>query len=116
MRVVDVEQVRVRVYLTEGDKAHHRPLYEALLERLRSEGFAGATVLRGVAGFGERRELHSTHVLRLAADLPVVLEVVETAAGAERLLALLDDVLAGALVTVEPVRALRFAPAAPPPP
>jgi hypothetical protein len=78
MRMLDGEQVLVRIFIGEGDKWHHQPLDIALLERLRKEGFAGATVLRGVAGFGARSVVHTTHILRLSEDLPIVLEVVDT--------------------------------------
>ena len=79
MRILDGEQVLVRIFIGESDRWHHRPLTDALLERLRKEGFAGATVFQGIAGFGARSVLHTTHILRLSEDLPVVIEVVDTA-------------------------------------
>jgi len=72
MRILDGEQVLVRIFIGESDRWHHRPLTDALLERLRKEGFAGATVFQGIAGFGARSVLHTTHLLRLSEDLPVV--------------------------------------------
>ena len=85
MRVLDGEQVLVRIFIGESDKWHHRPLTDALLERLRKDGFAGATVFQGIAGFGARSVLHTAHLLRLSEDLPVVIEVVDTAEHVERL-------------------------------
>jgi hypothetical protein len=109
MRALDGDQVLVRIHLGESDLWRHRPLHVALLERLRAEGFAGATVLRGVAGFGARSVLHTTHVLRLSEDLPVVLEVVDTAEQVDRLLPILDEMVVEGLVTMEKVRVLRYA-------
>src|SRR6266516_2670229 len=110
MRVLDGEQVLVRIFIGESDKWHHRPLSIALLERLRKEGFAGATVFHGVAGFGARSVLHTAHLVDLSADLPVVIEVVETEEHTQRLLAILDEMVPHGLVTMEKARVLRYAP------
>ena len=76
MRILDGENVLVRIFLGDSDAWHHRPLAQALLERLRREGFAGATVFHGVAGFGAASVIHTAHLVDLSADLPVVIEVV----------------------------------------
>jgi hypothetical protein len=110
VRTLDGEQVLVRIFIGEGDKWHHRPLHVALLERLREEGFAGATVFRGVAGFGARSVLHTTHILRLSEDLPVVLEVVDSEEHVARLVPILDQMVSEGLVTMEKVRVLKYAP------
>jgi len=112
MRVLDGEQLLVRILVGTADKWHHQPLERALVERLRREGFAGATVLRGVTGFGAASVIHTAHLLDLSADLPVVIEVVEDQEHADKLLAILDEMLAsaGALVTMERVRVVRYAP------
>lgn len=110
MRVLDGEQVLVRVFIGESDTWHHQPLATALLERLRTEGFAGATVFRGVAGFGARSVLHSAHILRLSEDLPVVIEVVDSTEHVERLVPILDEMVTEGLVTMEKVRVLKYAP------
>jgi PII-like signaling protein len=110
MRALDGDQVLVRVFIGESDLWHHRPLHAALLERLRHEGFAGATVFRGVAGFGAHSVVHTSHVLRLSEDLPVVLEVVDTAERVERLLPVLDEMVGEGLVTMEKVRVVKYAP------
>jgi PII-like signaling protein len=109
MRTLTGEQVMVRIFFGESDKWKHRPLEVALLERLRSEGFAGATVFRGVAGFGANSIIHTTHLLELSADLPVVIEIVDTPEHIEKLEPILDEMLGGALVTMEKVRVLRYA-------
>lgn len=108
MRVLNGEQMLVRIFIGESDKWHHQPLHVALLERLRKEGFAGATVFHGFAGFGARSILHTTHILRLSEDLPVVIEVVDTEEKAERLTGILDEMVHEGLVTMEKVRVLKY--------
>jgi uncharacterized protein len=110
MRILDGEQSLVRIFLGESDVWHHRPLARALLERLRGEGFAGATVIHGVAGFGASSVIHTASLVELSADLPVLIEVVDDEAHITRLLAILDEMLTGgALVTIERVRVLKYA-------
>ncbi|HKD11287.1 MAG TPA: DUF190 domain-containing protein [Thermoanaerobaculia bacterium] len=110
MRVLDGEQVLVRIFIGESDRWRHQPLSLALLERLRREGFAGATVFQGVAGFGARSVLHTAHLLRLSEDLPVVIEVVDSAERVESLVPILDEMVAEGLVTLEKARVLKYAP------
>jgi len=110
MRVLDGEQFLTRIFLGESDTWQHKPLARAILERLRSEGFAGATVVHGVAGFGPSSVIHTAGLLELSTDLPVVIEVVDDQTHTDRLLPILDEmVTGGALVTVERVRVLRYA-------
>jgi PII-like signaling protein len=110
MRVLDGEQFLVRIFVGESDKRHHTPLARAILERLRAEGFAGATVIHGVAGFGASSVIHTASLIELSSDLPVVVEVVDDQTHVDRLLPILDEMITGgALVTVERVRVLRYA-------
>ena len=110
MRVLDGEQRLVRIFFGESEKWHHLPLSRVLLERLRKEGFAGATVFHGVAGFGASSVIHTTGLVELSGDLPVVVEVVDDEAHMEKLLPILDElVTGGALVTMEKVRVLKYA-------
>jgi len=109
MRVLSGEQVLVRVFIGESDRWKHQPLSSALVERLRSEHFAGATVFHGVAGFGAHSVLHTTRILRLSEDLPVVIEIVDSEDRMERLSAILDEMVVEGLVTMEKVRVLRYA-------
>lgn len=112
MRVLDGEQVLVRIYMGDGDKWHGKPLYRALLERLRAEGFAGATVFHGVAGFGANSVIHTAGLVDLSSDLPVLIEVVDDQEHVTRLVPILDELLqGGGLVTMERVRVLKYAPA-----
>ena len=98
----------VRIFFGESDKWKHRSLEVALLERLRREGFAGATVFRGVGGFGANSIIHTTHLLELSNDLPVVIEIVDTEEQMQKLQPILDEMLGDGLVTMEKVRVLRY--------
>jgi PII-like signaling protein len=109
MRELEGDRTLVRIFIGESDKWHHQPLHRALLERLRGEGFAGATVYRAIAGFGAHSVVHTTHILRLSEDLPVVVEVVDTEEQVERLKPILDEMVSEGLVTMEKVHVLRYA-------
>jgi uncharacterized protein len=114
MRALEGDGVLVRVFIGESDHWHHQPLSLALLERLRREGFAGATVFRGTAGFGAHSVLHTSHLLRLSQDLPVVIEIVDRAERMERLREILDEMVGEGLVTMERVQVLKYAAGKPP--
>ena len=110
MRSLEGTQVLVRIFIGESDQWHHQPLHVALLARLRQEGFSGATVTRGVAGFGAHSLIHTANILRLSQDLPVIVEIVDTEAQVELLKAILDEMVAEGLVTMEKVTVLRYKP------
>lgn len=110
MRTLEGEQTMVRIFIGESDTWHHQPLATAILERLRSEGFAGATVFRGTAGFGAHSVVHTTHLLELSRDLPVIIEVVDTEEHVARLLPILDEMVGEGLVTMERVRVVKYVP------
>ncbi|MGH8638558.1 MAG: DUF190 domain-containing protein, partial [Burkholderiales bacterium] len=110
MRVLDGDQFLVRIFLGESDRFHHMPLSRGLLERLRREGFAGATVIHGVAGYGASSVIHTASVVELSSDLPVLIEVIDDETHVDKLLPILDEmVTGGALVTVERVRVVKYA-------
>jgi len=110
MRVLDGEQLLVRIFIGDADKWHHQSLHRALLERLRREGFAGATVIHGVAGFGAASVIHTSSIVDLSADLPVLIEVIDDQEHIDKLVPILDEMLTkGALVTIEKIRVLRYA-------
>lgn len=113
MRVLEGEQWMVRVFIGESDRWNGRPLADALVERLRKEGFAGATVLRGLSGFGARSIVHTSHLLELSQDLPLVVEIVDTEEHVKVLEPILDEMVADGLVTLEKVRVLRYKPGVP---
>jgi PII-like signaling protein len=101
----------MRIFIGESDKYQGKPLYEALLERLRHKGLAGATVLRGVAGFGASSVVHTAKVLRLSLDLPLIIEVVETEESIQSILSDLDEMIGGGLITLERARVILYRPA-----
>ncbi len=105
------ERTLMRIFIGESDKYQGRPLYEVLLERLRAKGLAGATVLRGIAGFGASSKVHTEKVLRLSLDLPLIIEVVETEETIQSVLPDLDQMIGGGLITLERARVIMYRPA-----
>jgi uncharacterized protein len=102
------ERTLMRIHIGESDRWHGKPLYEAIVELLRHEKFSGATVLRGVAGYGSSSVVHTDKILRLSQDLPIVVEVVEYSERIEQILPQLDDMIGGGLVTLEKVRVILY--------
>ena len=95
------------VYIGEADKWQGRPLYAAIVELLKAHGLAGATVTRGVAGFGAHSRIHTAAILRLAEDLPLVIQVVDTPEKIERAVELVSPMVSEGLVTVADIRVAR---------
>ena len=93
----------LRIFIGESDTYEGQPLYEAIVLALRREGLAGATVLRGIEGFGKSSRVHTAHILRLSEDLPIVIECVDTAEKIEAILPTLDTMIGDGLVTMERV-------------
>jgi uncharacterized protein len=104
------ERTLMRVHIGESDKWHGKPLHEVIVGLLRKEGFSGATVLRGVAGFGSSSIYHTDKILRLSQDLPLIVEVVEYTDRIEKILPQLDEMLDGGLITLEKVRVILYRP------
>ncbi|MBO9541439.1 DUF190 domain-containing protein [bacterium] len=96
------------VYLGESDKWHHQPLYMAIVERARREGLAGATVIRGDAGFGAHSRVHTANLLALSADLPIVIQLVDTAERIEAFRPILDEMVQEGLVTLQDVEIVSY--------
>jgi uncharacterized protein len=93
----------LRIFIGESDTHDTQPLYQAIVEVFRRNGLAGATVLRGIEGFGKSSILHAAHILRLSEDLPIVIECVDTAEKIEAILPTLDEMIGDGLVTMERV-------------
>ena len=93
----------LRIFIGESDTHDTQPLYQAIVEVFRRNGLAGATVLRGIEGFGKSSILHAAHILRLSEDLPIVIECVDTADKIEAILPTLDEMIGDGLVTMERV-------------
>src|SRR5215470_1517812 len=102
------ERTLMRIHIGESDKWHGKPLHEAIVELLRREKFSGATVLRGVGGFGGSSVYHTDKLLRLSQDLPIVLEVVESTERIDAILPRLGGMIEGGLITLEKVRVILY--------
>jgi uncharacterized protein len=98
----------LRVFIGESDLWQSTPLYQAIVLKARELGLAGATVLRGPMGYGANSRLHTTKLMELSTDLPIVIEIVDTAEKLEQLLPFLDEVVSEGLITIEGVRVLRY--------
>ena len=99
---------QVRIFIGESDRWHHQPLADAILEMIRAEGLAGATVSRGLAGFGANSRIHTAHVLRLSEDLPIVIDVIDRSDRIEKILPKLDEMVQEGLVVVSDVEVLLY--------
>jgi PII-like signaling protein len=98
----------LRIFIGESDRHGHRPLAEAIVQLARERGLAGATVLRGVMGFGAHSRLHTAKILRLSEDLPVVIEIVDRPDRIAGFLPLIDGMIGEGLVTLEKVRVIAY--------
>jgi hypothetical protein len=103
----------LRIFIGESDTWHGKPLYQAIVQRVREEGLAGATVLRGIEGFGASSRIHTARILRLSEDLPLVIEIVDTDQRIDAILPVLDEMLGEGLVTVETVEVITYRGSAP---
>jgi PII-like signaling protein len=98
----------LRILIGEDDRFEGVPLYEAIVVKAREQHLAGATVLRGPMGFGKSSRLHTTKILRLSEDLPLVIEIVDSEENINRLLPLLDGMMSSGLITLEKVQVLQY--------
>ncbi len=108
MRKITGESTLIRIFIGESDKYQGKPLYQALVEMLRHEKIAGATVLRGILGFGAHSHLHTAHILRLSQDMPIIIEVVDSRDDIARVLPEIEKMIGDGLITEEKVRVLRY--------
>ncbi len=102
------DAVRLRIYLAEGDRYRQHALYEELLKRFHQAGLAGATVLQAIAGFGSGNTLHTAKVLRLSGNLPIVIELIDTAPRIDEARQIVDGLLDSGMMTTEPITAVRY--------
>ena len=98
----------LRIFIGEDDKFEGAPLYEAIVVKAREQHLAGATVMRGPMGFGKSSRLHTTKILRLSEDLPLVIEIVDSEENINRFLPLLDGMMSSGLITLEKVQVLQY--------
>ncbi len=104
------ERVLMRIHVGEADKHGGRPLYQAIVELLRERGFAGATVIRAIMGFGASARIHTDRVLRLSMDLPIVIECVDTDEKIQAIIPELDTMIGGGLITLEKANVIIYRP------
>ena len=102
------EGVRLRIYIGESDKYNGKPMFKYLVEALKEEGICGATVLRGITGYGKASRIHSPSILRLSSDMPIVVEVVARKENIEKLKPWLIKVVKGGLITEEDIKVVYY--------
>lgn len=102
------EAMLLRIFIGESDRWKHQPLYEALVLKAREMHLAGATVLRGAMGFGKSSRLHTSKILRLSLDLPLIIEIVDSEEKINSFLPILDEMMGGGLVTLEKARVIDY--------
>jgi uncharacterized protein len=107
------DAVLLRIFFGEDDKCRHLPLYEAIVLKAREMHLRGATVLRGCVGFGHSSRIHTTKILRLSQDLPIIVEIVDSQEKIEAFLPVLDGMMTSGLVTIEKVQVLQYGPGSP---
>lgn len=113
MQQLNGKSMLMRIFIGESDRYQGKPLYQLLVEMLKKEKIAGATVLRGVLGFGAESHVHTAHILRLSQDLPIVIEAIDTQENIDRVLPFVEKAMGGGLITIEEVKVLRYQPKEP---
>ena len=99
---------RLSVFIGESDRHHHKPLYVEIVHRAHAAGLAGASVLRGIEGFGASNHVHTTRILSLTEDLPVVIVIVDQADRIERFARELGELITEGLVVIDDVQVVRY--------
>jgi PII-like signaling protein len=102
------EGTLLRIFVGESDRWHGKPLYEAIVFAAREHGLAGATVLRGPMGYGASSHVHTSKIIRLSEDLPMVIEIVDTEEEIHDFLPVLDAMVTEGMITLEKVHVLRY--------
>jgi len=105
---IEGEVKLLTIYIGEHDHYHHRPLYQVIVETLREKGIAGATVLRGIEGYGKKSRIHTASILRLSEDLPIVIEVIDNEERIKSILPSIDEMVAEGLVTLQAVDVIIY--------
>ena len=108
MRGIEGEQVLLRLILSESRRFDHKAMFMRIVEVLREDGMAGATVVKGIAGFGHDRDVHTDTIEVLAQGLPIVVEVVDTQEHIDRILPKLEALMDGGVITMERARVIRY--------
>lgn len=98
----------LRIFIGESDRWHGKPLYEAIILKAREMGIAGATMMRGLMGFGAASRIHTAKILRLSEDLPIVVEIVDSADKIDALVPVIEEMVEEGLITLEKVRVIQY--------
>ncbi len=98
----------LRIFVSESDRSNGEPVYEAIVMKARELHLAGATVLRGMMGFGAHSRMHTAKILRLSEDLPIVVEIVDERENIDKLLPFVDEIVKEGLVTMEKVQIIKY--------
>lgn len=102
------ENILMRIFIGESDRFGSQPLYEALVELFRKEGFAGATVIRAISGFGAHSVYHTQKLLDLSSDLPLIVEVVDKKEKIDAIMPRIDTMMGGGMITLEKATVIRY--------
>ena len=106
--VIPHEAVLLRIFIGESDRWKHQPLYEAIVLKAREMHLAGATVLRGIMGYGKTSRLHTAKILRLSLDMPLIIEIVDSEEKIQAFLPILNPMMGAGLLTMEKVKCLEY--------
>jgi PII-like signaling protein len=104
------EKTLMRIHISESDRYGHKPLFEALIDLFMREGFAGATVLKGISGFGVHAVYHTDKLLELSNDLPVIVEVIASRERIDEVMPSISEMMKGGLITLEKAEVVRYYP------
>ncbi|WP_034844133.1 DUF190 domain-containing protein [Acetivibrio straminisolvens] len=100
----------LKIFIGESDQWHGEPLYHAIIKKIKENGLAGATIIRGIEGFGANSRIHSTRVLRLSEDLPIVIEVIDKEERINAIIKVLDDMITeGLMIVIQDVEIIKYA-------
>lgn len=105
---IEGEGQLLRIFVGENDRWDGKPLYEAIIQTVRQHGLAGATVLRGIAGYGANSAIHTTKILRLSEDLPIVIEIVDKPEQIQAILPILDEMVTEGMITLEKANIIAY--------
>ncbi|OLB74955.1 MAG: hypothetical protein AUI14_22290 [Actinobacteria bacterium 13_2_20CM_2_71_6] len=105
---IDGPAVRLTIFIGEDDRWHHRPLYTEIVHRAHAAGLAGASVLRGIEGYGASSRIHTSRLLSLSEDLPIAVIIVDAEERVRGFLPQLDELVGEGLVIVDPVEVIRY--------
>jgi uncharacterized protein len=108
MTTIDGPALRLTIFIGESDRWHHKPLYTEIVHRAHAAGLAGASVLRGIEGYGASSRIHTNRLLSLSEDLPIVVVIVDAQEKVRAFLPQLDELVTEGLVMVDPVEVIRY--------